>query len=271
MTDALLDDMVRLYASAAPVFLSRLSPVILTLHAALFTLQFAWDLIRWNLSDGNMFTQVVRKLLVFLISYGLIILLPLWLPPLLRGWEELGQLVSGMPGLGPSTIFRQGWAVAFDVFNSLEDFGILIIPGMGGLRLVLFVTTLIAWIVIAFHLAKLLVESAIALGGLPIMLAFAGHSVTFGMAEGFFRYLISLGVRIYVTYLLVGVGRHLANEWTGSLGVTGAWNIFTESITLASGAAFFALLVVTLPRSVAQHVAGGVSFAGMNPLGHREA
>lgn len=268
MTDALFDDIVRLYATAAPVFLSRLTPLILTLHVALFTLQFAWDLIRWNLSDsGNMFAQVVRKLLVFLLSYGLIILLPLWLPPLLRGWEELGQLVSGMPGLGPSTIFRQGLSLAADLFDSWEDIGILIIPGIPALRIFLFLATLVAWTIIALHLAKLLVESAIAIGGLPIFLAFAGHGVTFGMAEGFLRYLMSLGVRIYVTYLLVGVGRHLASEWVGSLGVSGIWNILTESITLAAGAALFALLVVSLPRTIAQHVAGGVSFAGLNPLG----
>lgn len=271
MTDALLDDVVQLYAAAAPVFLSRISPLILALHVSLFTLQFAWDLIRWNLSDGNMIAQVIRKLLVFLLSYGLIILLPLWLPPLLRGWEELGQFVSGMPGLGPSTIFRQGFGVAFDLFDSWQEMAILAIPGVTPLRLVVFLATLIAWIVIAFHLAKLLVESAIAIGGLPIMLAFAGHSVTFGMAEGFFRYLIHLGVRIYVTYLLVGVGRNLANEWAGSVGTVNPWTILTESITLASGAALFALLVVALPRSIAHHVAGGVSFAGLNPLGHREA
>ena len=130
---------------------------------------------------------------------------------------------------------------------------------------------LIAWTVIAFHLAKLLVESAIAIGGLPIMLAFAGHSVTFGMAEGFFRYVIHLGVRIYVTYLLVGVGRHLAVEWAQDIQLGFPLEIMTDSVTLAAGAALFALLVVALPRTIAQHVAGGVSFAGLNPMGHRDA
>ena len=31
------------------------------------------------------------------------------------------------------------------------------------------------------------------------------------------------------------------------------------------------VLVVALPRTIAQHVAGGVSFAGLNPMGHRDA
>ena len=271
MSDFLLDDVVRLYANAAPVFLSRLSPIILVLHVSLFTLQFAWDLIRWNLSDSNTLAGVARRLLVFLITYGLIIMIPLWLPQLLRGWEELGQLVSQMPGLGPSAIFNQGIALAFGVYDSWEEFAILILPGVNVLRLIVFLATLIAWVVIAFHLAKLLVESAIAVGGLPIMLAFAGHSVTFGMAEGFFRYLIHLGVRIYVTYLLVAVGRHLAIEWAQDIELSFPLNIMTESVTLAAGAALFALLVVALPRTIAHHIAGGISFAGLNPLGHRDA
>jgi type IV secretory pathway TrbL component len=271
VSDFLLDDVVRLFANAAPVFLGRLTPIILALHVALFTLQFAWDLIRWNLSDSSTIAGVARKLLVFLFTYGLIVILPFWLPPVLRGWEELGQLVSGMPGLGPSAIFEQGIALAFELYDSWKEFAILILPGVNALRLIVFLATLIAWTVIAFHLAKLLVESAIAIGGLPIMLAFAGHSVTFGMAEGFFRYLIHLGVRIYVTYLLVGVGRHLAVEWAQDIQLTFPLNIMTESVTLAAGAALFALLVVALPRTIAHHIAGGISFAGLNPLGHRDA
>lgn len=270
LTDALFDDIVRLYADMAPVFLGRLTPIILVLHASLFTLQFAWDLIRWNLSDSSTLAGVARRLLVFLFTYGLIIMIPLWLPQLLRGWEELGLLVSDMPGLGPSAVLNQGVALAFEVFDHWKEFMILALPWVGVLRLFVSLVTLIAFAVIALHLAKLLVEGAIAIGGLPIMLAFAGHSVTFGMAEGFFRYLMHLGIRIYVTYLIVGVGRNLAVEWAQDIDLAFPLFIMTDSVTLAAGAVLFALLAVALPRTIAQHIAGGISFAGLNPLGHRD-
>lgn len=270
MNPGLLDQMVALYGASSATVLGRIVPLILPLHVSLFTVQFGWDLLTWTLSGSErIFANAARKLLVFLASYGAIILLPLWLPPLLRGWEWLGQRASGLQGLSPSAIFDQGLSLGFSLFTSWKKVVSVIVPGVGTLRIVTMLIVIIAFALVAIQLARILVEASIALGGLPIMLAFAGHKATFGMAEGFVRYVMDLGVRTYVVFLIVGVGRDLGGEWDRQLSTwTGALDPRVNFVILLS-AVFFAVLVWALPGAIAAKVAGGFTFGGINPLSDR--
>jgi type IV secretion system protein TrbL len=271
VNDGLLDSMVALYGASSATVLARIVPFILPLHVSLFTVQFGWDLLVWTLAGTERaFAHAARKLLVFLVSYGAIILLPLWLAPLLRGWEWLGEQASGLPGLSPSGIFDQGISLGLDLFSSWKKFASVVIPTVGSFRLVAMVVVILCFGLVALQLARILVEASIVLGGLPIMLAFAGHKATFGMAEGFFRYAMDLGVRTYVVFLIVGVGRDLGGEWDRQLSTwQGVLDVRINFVILLS-AVFFALIVWTLPKMVADKVAGGFTFGGINPLSNHE-
>jgi type IV secretion system protein TrbL len=270
MTEGLLNEMVALYGASSAVMLARVVPLILPLHVALFTVQFGWDLVVWTLAgEESVLARAARKLLVFLFSYGLIILLPIWLAPFLQGWEWLGQEVSGLAGLSPSAIFDQGLSLGFTLFDSWAKVISVVVPGVGTYRTLAMVIVIAAFGLVALQLARLLVEAAIALGGLPILLAFLGHRATFGMGEGFLRYLVDLGVRIYVVFLIVGVGRDLGAEWERMLS---SWSGVLDprvSFVILLSSILFALLVWALPRTIAQKVSGGFGFGGINPLAER--
>lgn len=267
MDERLIDGMVALYGASSATILARIVPLILPLHVSLFTIQFGWDLLVWTLAGSERALGLAaRKFLVFLFSYGAIILLPLWLPPLLRGWEWLGQEAVGLPGLSPSGIFDQGFSLALNLFASWKKFVSALVPFYALTRTLTMLGIILAFGLIALQLARILVEASIVLGGLPIMLAFAGHKATFGMAEGFVRYAMDLGVRTYVVFLLVGVGRDLGGEWDQLLSTwQGAFDLWINYRILLA-AVFFALLVWTLPKLIADKIAGGFTFGGINPL-----
>jgi P-type conjugative transfer protein TrbL len=245
------------------------APLLVPLYVLFFTVQFGWDLVRWTFAGtANALGLAARKILVFLLTYGLLIMLPLWLPAILAGWEWLGRTATGLPGLSPSSIFEQGLSLALSMFDSFGEIATLALAPVGTFRTLAALIVLVAFGAAALQLARVLVEASVALGGLVVLLVFAGLSITFGLAEGYLRYVLDIGVRAYVVYLLVAVGSDLGAQWDD---VVTSSSVFDLRLHLAIllGAVFFALLVWTLPRTISQHVGGGVSFAGLNPMGDR--
>ena len=96
-------------ARARRALMTRAVAVALPLFVLLATLQWAWDLIMWVLVDEQHFVgKALRRFLLHSFFYLLIVALPLWLPQILGGFEQLGQQVTGLAGLSPSSLFYQG-------------------------------------------------------------------------------------------------------------------------------------------------------------------
>jgi len=269
MADGVLDSVVRLFADSAEPFMVRGVVVALSVFVTLATIHLAWDLMMWALRDrGDLFGLALRKFLLLSFFYLLIVALPLWLPRLLDGFEQLGRLVTGLEALSPSSVFEQGVALAFSLFDSWKKLLILLIPFAGTLQTVTFWLVLASFTLIAFQLARLLVEGSLVLGGLVVFLGASAHRATFGLFEGYVRYAFDVGIRLFVVYLLVGVGHNLGAEWDRMLTEATAFDLadprFLLSITASAG--FYALLVQSLPKAIASALTGSFNFAGHNPL-----
>lgn len=268
MSEGILDSMVSMYAAATPMVLGRVAPLLVPLYVSFFTVQFGWDLVRWNFAgNDDWFVRAARKLLVFLVTLGLLITLPLWLPRILSGWAHLAEVATGLPGLSPSAIFEQGLALALSMFDSWGKYISLVIPQIAGLRLLAALVIIASFGAAAVQLARILIEATLALGGLVILLAFAGFSATFGVAEGYLRYVFGLGVRAFVVYLVLGVGRDLGVIWEEMLTVLSPIPSLGIHLTIVLASVLFALLVWTLPKTISHHVSSGISFSGLNPMG----
>ena len=271
--DGMLDSIVQLYSSSAGAVFQQILPVAAALFLALATIQFSWDLGMWVLHDeDHLVGKATRQLFVIAFFYAILVGLPLWLPPLLGGFEELGRRVTGLDGLSPSAIFDQGISLALTLFDTWSEIALLLVPVTGMFRGLAFWVVLLAFALIAWELARVLVEGSLVLGGLVIFLAGAGHRATFGLAEGYLRYALSVGTRAYVLYLLVGVGRNLGSEWDALLrdqSFFGAIDPRLHFVVLA-GCVLFAMLVRTLPATIAQTVVGSFALGGINPLADRK-
>lgn len=270
--DGMLDALVALYSGSVSTWLLRVTPVALTLFVALATLQLSWDALMWAvLDEPGVAGKALRKLFVLSFLYSLILLLPAWLPPLLSGFEQLAQRATGLDGLSPSSIFDQGLALALGLFDSWHAVALVVNPISIPFQVVTFFLVLLAFTAIAIQMARVLVEGAIVLGGGAVFLGFAGHRATFGLTEGFLRYALDVGVRVYVVYLLVAVGKDLGATWDQLVRAQGFEVHFDLRVPLVvtASALLFAYLVWALPPVVSRHVAGSFSLAGHNPLADR--
>lgn len=273
LAEPVLDSVVRLFGANSQALMGNAIGITLPLFVLLVGLQWAWDLIMWVLLDDEHFVgKALRRFLLHSFFYLLIVALPLWLPQILGGFERLGQEVTGLGGLSPSSLFFQGVSLAFSLYASWKAILItLFIPFAGTLQAVTFFCVLIAFTVMAFQLGRVLVEAAVVLGGMVVFLAMSAHKMTFGLFEGYVRYLVDVGIRVYVVYLLVFVGQNLGMEWDAMVRDATAFELADPRFHLAipAAAVFYALLVWSLPKTISARLTESFSFAGHNPLSDR--
>lgn len=262
MNEGILDDLVRLYTEATGSLLLDLLPVTLGLAGTLLTIQLAWDLAMYALLDTDRaFGKAVRRGTIGFILYGLVSLAPQWAPEILSGFEALGRRATGLSGLSPSAIFGQGVDLAMTFFNSWTRFLTALVPGIGTLRTIAMLAVLVAFTILALQSARHLIEASLGLGGLVIFLGFATHRLTWPLAEGYLRYLVDLGIRIYVVFLILAVGKNLGREWDNLLEGLSLVD-YRLHLAVAASAVLLALLAWTLPSTIASHLTSSFSLSG---------
>lgn len=264
--DAILDTLVRLFQSRAAVTAPAVLPVAQGLVTALFTLGLSWDLVAYALlGTERAFPRAIRRFVIFLLAFGAITLAPAWIATIPESFTELGRLASGIDGLAPSAVLGQGLDLGLTLFASWDRALSAVVGPFGELRLVTFLLVVLSFAVLAFQMARVLIELAFALGGFLVFLGFFGHAFTFGIAEAYLRYVFELGVRLYVVFLVVAVGRDLGREWDATLQGLALFDLRLHLLIVLS-ALFLALLAWALPKEIGARLAGGLSFAAHNPL-----
>src|SRR2546426_12357578 len=70
----------------------------------------------------------------------------------------------------------------------------------------------LAYVVIAAQLALVLIESYIVLGGGVLFLGFAAFRGTAAFADNLIAYTFGVGVKVFLLYLIVGLGSQIAKS-----------------------------------------------------------
>jgi type IV secretory pathway TrbL component len=97
----------------------------------------------------------------------------------------------------------------------------------------------------------------VALAGGVLFLGFGGFRATAQYAENYLNYLVYLGVRLFVFYLLLSVGTTIIATYIPSnLRVTTP----QEMAQVVAIAVIFAVLVLRIPSNMAGRVASGANF-----------
>ena len=76
---------------------------------------------------------------------------------------------------------------------------------------------LLAFVVTAAMLLLTLIESYLVVGGGVILLGLGANRFTAPAAEGYFGYVIRVGVRLLFFYLVLAIGVQMANQWSAAL------------------------------------------------------
>ena len=206
------------------------------------------------------------KMLAILFFYVLLQRAPQWIPSIINSFSRAGSSISGVTTLDPSSVFAQGIMVADKALQGINDasiFSALLLIIVAGLSALIVV---IAYTIVAGQLLLTLVESYIVIGGGCLMIGFAGSRWTLIFTERYFGYLVSVGIKLFVLYLIIGLGSTLAPQWAAAF-TTAQASALPDPLVyfeVMGGAVVFMILSWQIPSLAGAMMAGSPSLT----LGH---
>lgn len=215
--EGILDTVNAAASAATGGWMSRALDLAKTLFFGLAALEFTWSAIQLTLKKSELTDIAVSTMFkVMNLAFFSMILIkaPEWIPAIMDSFKQAGSEVGGAPMLTPSAVISRGIDLAGDLVtkgqelngeqNGLLDAGSYllsaIVIGLSGLMVIL------GFAVVAIQLFVALVESYIIIGGGALMLGFLGSRWTSNFGEKYFSYAVSVGIKLFTMYLLVGLG-----------------------------------------------------------------
>ena len=222
----MMDTLVSQVQGASGGWMSTALGYAKTLFFGLAAIEFAWSAIQLTLKKSELSEIMVGTLFkVMSLSFFAMVLIkaPEWIPAIINSFKAAGAGVGGASVLSPSAVFDQGLQVASSLMQFSNDAapstGSMIIntltnsgQGLGKFMLsaiivgVASVFIILGYGLIAVQLLITLVESYLIIGGGALMLGFSGSRWTHNLSEKYFGYAISIGVKLFTIYLIIGFG-----------------------------------------------------------------
>ena len=285
MNSTILNDIVRDYESVTAVWFAALVPIATALFWTLALIELVWSAMWWvvDREDGlGVIAALLRKVVAIGFFYALLLNGGTWIRAVIQGFSFAGTLASGITDLSPTGVFDQGLALANKILNSVEGLGILegFFPSLVAALTALVVV--LAFAIIAAQLLVALVESFIVIGAGILFVGFAGARWTKFFTERYLSYVASVGVKLFVLYLIMGVGMGIAARWVPVLERGGfspipffyvmggslvflflTWHIPSVASAMMAGAVHLSIADVYYPAMLAGRVgAAGLATAG---------
>jgi type IV secretion system protein TrbL len=259
-----LDGIATQYRNAARAWRPRLVPIAQQLFMVLASLEFAVSGAIWTLRRDALDDIAAKFLLKFTLVAFLLALITgfsYWIPPIVNGFAVAGERAIGSSAtVSPSGIIDIGRETALTVLNTL-DLGVMLKnPAMAVFGALAALTIALAYVVIAAQLVLVLIESYVVLGGGVLFLGFAAFRGTAAFAEHLIAYTFGIGIKIFLLYLIVGLGSQIAKSWIPLIQSSSFFGPSSPLLEVVGGAVIFALLAVHIPGVVARRLSGHASF-----------
>ncbi len=286
-----LDTIATQFYTAGLKYSAAIQPYALKLFFALFLIDIIVTWIQYTAEGQLDPSYFLGRMLKHVLSGGFIYLMIVnafpWMTAVISSFSAIGASVAGLPKLSPQTVLQLGGQMASTIFDTpanaslMSNFEVAIVQSVCGFFV------LLAFTITAAMLLFTLVETYLAAGGGVILLGFGGSRFTASAAEGYFPFIIRVGVRLLFFYLVLGVGVQLANQWNAAL--TAACNPVSATVplitsyyvppskimtTVCSGslsastmldyaglAIVFAIMTIGIPHTVSSLVGGSIGLA----------
>ncbi|MBW8073654.1 MAG: P-type conjugative transfer protein TrbL [Ferrovum sp.] len=247
------------------------------LFVGLAGIEIAWTGIHWVLKKNDLsdfIASFALKMISILFFYMLMQEAPVWIPMIINSFAQAGQTVGASGGggipvvaLDPSSVFEQGMTVsgaiwgAFQNASSTMGIGQTVAGAFATLSGSLF--SIIAYGLLALQILITNIESYIIIGGGALLLGFNGSKWTQVFAEKYLGYAVSVGIKLFVLYLIVGLGQNLTNTWVTQLGT------FTPETVIQVGVAalIYGAMGIMVPGIAGSMLNGSPSMSLGNTAG----
>ena len=204
------------------------------LFFALVAIEIAWSAITYVLQKDSL-PDFVASLLLKILGVGFFFIVlqpqygPVWIGDIISSFSQAGSAISGQVQLAPSdpsSVFNCGTDIANAMLESAsENQGMTLGNLLPMMEIVLTsmicaLGVVLAFAIIAGQLLITLVESYIVIGAGVFMLGFTGSRWTLVFGEKYIGYAVSIGIKLFMLELIVGLGFDLGQQW-GSLFANG--------------------------------------------------
>ena len=203
------------------------------LFFALVAVEIAWSAITYVLQKDSL-PDFLAALLLKIISVGFFYILlqpqygPVWIADVIASFSQAGSAIGGQSQFGPSdpsSVFNCGTDIANAMLQSLSgnpvglNFG-NILPAVEATlaALVCALGVVLAFAIIAGQLLITLIESYIVVGAGVFMLGFTGSRWTLVFGEKYVGYAFSVGIKLFMLELIIGLGSGLGQQWAALFG-----------------------------------------------------
>ena len=259
-----LDRIASQYRDASRLWRPRLLPIAQQLFMVLASLEFAVSGAIWALRRDSLDDIAAKFLLKFALVAFLLALITsftYWIPPIVNGFAAAGERAIGSTvTVSPSGIIDIGRQTAFTILNTLDIGVMLRNPAMALFGALAAFTIAVAYAVIATELVLLLIESYIVIGGGVLFLGFAAFRGTAAFAENLIAYTFGVGIKVFLLYLIVGLGSQIAKSWIPLIQTSTFFGPSSPMLEVVGGAIIFMVMTMRIPRVVAHRISGHASF-----------
>lgn len=201
---------------------------------------------------------IVRTVLIIGFFWVLVVNGFNWVSQIVESLRQIGSdaaTISGAtPNLAPSDIIELGLIVCGRLMSEIgltPSSWALVIPA---------VVIMLAFAVIAAEMVLILVESYLVLVGGIIFLGFGASRFTNNFAVNYFKYGLSVGVKLMIMQFLIAVAWGILFNWSTDYEVDN-----TQTMTLLSVSIVIAILVSRLPGIAAALINGSAFGGGLSP------
>lgn len=209
------------FTSAAAAYAAAIQPYAARLFFALLFIEVLVTAIQYMIDQGDA-PRYVGRAFRHLLSAGFIYLMLVnafpWMTAIMHSFAAIGSAVSGVPKIDPQTVLSIGGQMAETIYRAptnpggmVSDFSLV----LGQTAAAFFI--LLSFTVIAALALLVIIEAYLVIGGASILLAFGGSRFTAPIAEGYFGYVIKVGVRLLFFYLMLGIGMRIATGWNAAV------------------------------------------------------
>ena len=242
-----------LWAAANWVFNTLLIAEIVTFIIA----RSASPALFWNLLMDRVFRILMFKLI--LTNAGWII------PATINGFIEMGSRAGGVEALQPQAVAVQGLALMAKRCFKMGSWDMLLHPVSVLTGAFCSIGVALAYFAMAFTLSLAMIEMYIVTGAGVFLLGFGGWNGTAGITHRYLSYVVGVGVKLFMTYLLIGAGDVFIKLWAQMVTDVTILN-FTTPFAIFFGVAAYGLSVWKIPSLASSLLTGAVGMGLMESI-----
>ena len=256
-----LDNTQNAYRLTVSTWLGPISGIARRLFVALAAIEVAISGALYALRRDSLDEMAGKFLLKFIVLSFVLMLITsagYWLKPIINGLAMAGQVGGGgVSSIGPSGIVDLGLRIAWGLIDTT---GLPI--SFASLETALYALTsrlviTFSFVAVAVMVILTWVEAYVALAGGVLFLGFGGMRATAQFAENYLAFLFYIGARLFVLYLLLGIGITILQNQIASMPPAMTPPQRGELLAMS---VIFAAITLRVPTSIASRVAGSGSF-----------